>query len=243
MPRSVKKLPVSGSEPTCTKAPYGTKRGTISANCFQYAIQHASMVPYRKLQPGNLSGNEGVNFNLSTCHPAKKRVMEDLVATKRGYETTMDTPCAKGFAKIVLMLSKNNDFHFARQNGDIVYLVEPGETRASIAKKFRVPMAKVLVPKTPLRPGAKVRILDANVWSHKRGTAYPPTLYDAKGKIIFDPRKSNFDYGDLNYDRICSAFCIKQKPCGKAKIKSPQRVQHAINKSPDRGGRMRRLRA
>jgi len=187
------------------------------------------MVPYRKLQPGNLSGKEGIDFNLNTCHPAKKRVLEDLVATKRGYETSLDTPCAKGFAKIALLLSKNNDFHFLRQNGDIVYPVEPGETRASIARKFRVPLVNVVPMKTP----KKVRVLRANVWSHKRGTAFPPTLYDAKGHVIFDPREANFNYGDLNYRTLCSAFCVKQKPC--TRKKSQVKVNDAIHKSNDRG--------
>lgn len=212
------KTPVSGSEPTCTKKPYGTKRGTISANCYQYAIQYASMKPYRKLQPGNLSGNEGVNFNLSSCHPAKKRVIQDIVNKKRGYESTLDTPCSKGFAKIALLLSKDNDFHFLRQNGDIMYIIEANETRESIAKKFKVPLENVRGK--ALKQGQKVRIVDANVWSHKRGTAFPPSLYDAAGKVIFDPRKSNFNYGDLNYSKVCSAFCVKQKPCHRKKISS-----------------------
>lgn len=208
-----RKLKTSGSEPTCTKAPYGTNRGTISANCYQYAIQHASMKPYRKLQPGNLSGSEGIDFSLATCHPAKKRVLDDIATTHTGYETTLDKPCCKGFAKIVLLLSKNNDFHFLRQNGDVIYPLEQGDTPESIAKKFRVPRKNV-----QLINRKRARIIDANVWSHKRGTMYPPTLYDAKGKLIFDPRKSNFNYGDLNYSKICSTFCIKQKTCKRSKM-------------------------
>ena len=208
-----KKTPVSGSEPTCTKKPYGTKRGTISANCYQYAIQFATMKQHRKLQPGNLSGNEGVNFNLKTCHPAKQRVIEDIVDKGNGCECSLDTPCKKGYAKIVLLLSKNNDFHFLRQNGDVMYIVEPGETKESIAKKFRVPLKNVLARAKIVKPGQKVRIVDANTWSHKRGLAFPPSLYDAAGKVIFDPRKANFNYGSLNYSKICSAFCVKQKPC------------------------------
>lgn len=214
------KLPVSGSEPTCTKAPFGTTKGTISANCYQYAIQYMPMVQYRKLQPGNLSGKTGIDFALNTCHPAKKRVLEDIVARKLGYEVNMESPCAKGFSKIILQLAKNNDFHFLRQNGDVLYPVENGETRESIAKKFRVPLEQVVlkngaIPKKVFRRGQTIRIVDANVWSGKRGTAFPPSLYDAKGNIIFDPRTANFNYGDLNYDKICSAFCVKQKRCHK----------------------------
>lgn len=218
------KLPASGSEPTCTKAPFGTTRGTISANCYQYAIQHMAMEKYHKLQPGNLSGHAGIDFPLTTCHPAKQRVIEDIVARKLGYEAKLDAPCVKGYAKIVLQLAKNNDFHFLRQNGDVLYPVESSETRETIAKKFRVPIEQVVlktgsIPKTTFKNGQVIRIIGANVWSGKRGTAFPPSLYDARGKIIFDPRTANFNYGDLNYNKICSAFCIKQKPCKKNNIR------------------------
>lgn len=218
-----KKTPVSGSEPTCTKKPYGTRKGTISANCYQYALQLAKMTPYHKLQPGDLSGKEGVNFNLNTCHPAKRRVIEDFVNKGNGYESNLDTPCKPGYGKIVLLLSKNNDFHFLRQNGDIVYIVEPGETKESIAKKFRVPLANVQA-KYKVKKGQKVRVVGANVYSHKRGTAYPPTLYDAKGHVIFDPRKANFNYGSLNYSKVCSAFCVKQKVCRRRAKKISTRI-------------------
>ena len=211
----VKKLPLSGSEPTCTRAPYSLKSTVPRNNCYSYAVQHLSRTGTpKKLQPGNLSGLEGVNFNLQTCHPAFTRVMKDLVATKRGYMTAMETPCRTGFGKIALMLSRGNDFHFIRQNGDVVYPVEAGETLQSIARKFRVPRANVTPLGTTMK---KVRVVGAGVWSHKRGTAYPPTLYDAKGQVIFDPRKANFDYGYLNYNRYCSSFCVKQKPCSRKK--------------------------
>jgi hypothetical protein len=204
------KLPVSGSEPTFTRKPYGTPAGIVSGNCYPYSVQHALKRNY-KLQPGDLSKSPG-NFNLSTCHPAKQRVIDDFVANGNGYETTACGTCCTGYAKIALLLSKDNDFHFLRQNGDIVYTVEHGETRTSIAKKFRVPVSSIVAyPKNATKSMKCVRVISANVWSHKRGLAFPPEIYDAKGNIIFDPRRANFDYGDLNYNKICSFFCVKQK--------------------------------
>jgi len=208
-----KRLPLSGSEPVCTKAPYSSAGGVKRNNCYAYAIQHFSKkgTPY-KLQPGNLSSKKGIDFNLNTCHPALKRVIEDLVATGRGYKEDIEKPCTPGFAKIALMLSKGNDFHFLRQNGDIIYPLEAGDTMDSVATKFNVPLNAVTkVGKT------KVRVKDSGVWSHKRGTAYSPTLYNAKGHVIFDPREANLDYGYLNYDKFCSSFCVKQRPCTKKK--------------------------
>lgn len=203
------KLPLSGSEPTCTRAPFATRAAIPRNNCYAYAIQNLrTHGPAFKLQPGNISGLEGIDFNLNTCSPALKRVLTDLVQSKRGYQVDIETPCAKGYGKIALVLSKGNDFHFLRQNKDVIYPLENGDTLASVAKKFKVPLKNV-VPLSKKR----VRVINAGVFSHKRGIAYPPTLYDAKGNLIFDPRKANLNYGDLNYSRYCSSFCVKQKKC------------------------------
>jgi len=204
-------LPLSGSEPTCTKAPYALPSAVPRNNCYAYAVQHlARRGKPSKLQPGNLSGLQGTDFDLTTCHPSLRRVIRDLYATGTGYKESLDRPCRVGYGKIALLLSKGNDFHFLRQNKDVIYPVEPGETPSIIAKKFKVPVAQI-VPISKKR----VRVVDAGVWSHKRGTAYPPSLYDAKGKIIFDPRTADMNYGYLNYSRVCGAYCVKQKRCRK----------------------------
>lgn len=211
MPR-LRKLPTSGSEPTFTKAPFGTPSGIRSNNCTAYSYQHVSKRPGFKLQPGELAGLKN-DFSLASCSPAIRRVLADLASKRKGYRESMTTPCRKGYAKIALMLDKNTDYHFLRQNGDIVYPPAPGETRTSIALKFRVPTTRV-VPS----PGGAYRIRRANVWSHKRGLSPEgPTLYDAKGRSIIDPRKADFDYGDYDYETFCAAFCVKQKPCPKKK--------------------------
>jgi hypothetical protein len=181
-------------------------------NCYAYAIQHLSQngTPY-KLQPGDLSGLKNTDFSLATCHPAHARILRDLVTRKRGYQVPPDAPCKQGYGKIALMLSPSTDYHLLRLNKDVVYPLERGETVQRVATKFRVPVRNVV----PMTKG-RVRVKDAWVYSHKRGLAYPPTLYDAKGKMIFDPRTANLDYGDLNYSRYCSSFCVKQKPCARS---------------------------
>lgn len=209
--KAAKKLPVSGSEPTFTYKPYGTPVGVRSNNCTAYALQHYSTRPGFKLQPGELAGDM-TDFSLATCSPAVKRVIADLAAKKMGYQAKPMTPCKKGYAKIMLLLDANSDYHFVRQNGDVVYEGKPDETRQNIARRFRVPLSQV-VPK-PNKKGT-FRIVKANVWSHKRGTAFGPDLTGSNGQLIFDPRKASFDYGDYDYDTFCGAFCVKQKPCKK----------------------------
>jgi hypothetical protein len=157
-----------------------------------------------------MSGKEGINFDLGNCKPTKERIRQDLGALKSGYEVNIEHPCARGYSKIALLLSRNRDYHLLRQDGDVLYPLENGETLKDVAKKFRVSERNVKILKT--KPINVVLIKKAGVWSHKRGLAYPPSLYDAKGKLIFDPRTSNFNYGpDLNYSEYCTAFCVKRK--------------------------------
>lgn len=109
----------------------------------------------------------------------------------------------------MVFLDPDNDYHFIRQNGDVVYSIKPGDTQASIARKFRVPLARVKIG----RGNATARIVGANVWSHKRGTAFGPDLTNARGNLIFNPLQASFDYGSYNYKKHCGTFCVRQKPC------------------------------
>ena len=49
------------------------------------------------------------------------------------------------------------------------------------------------------------------LWSHKKG-ATPITRYDAVGKLISDPEKSNRNFGELNYSEFCHHYCIPNNP-------------------------------
>jgi hypothetical protein len=205
------KLPLSGSEPTCTCKPFGTKLGIESSNCWQYALQWCKMKEGHKLQPGELSGNES-NTNLSSCTAVRRKVLRDLSTVTKGYVEKCDTPCKQGYAKIALVLARNNDYHFLRQNKDVLWKIRPKiDTKESVAKLFRVPVSSVVKTGN----GTTFRVKNAGVWSHKRGTAFPPSLVDAKNNIIFDPRKANLSYGfGLDYNKFCDCFCVQQrKPC------------------------------
>lgn len=72
--------------------------------------------------------------------------------------------------------------------------------------------------KESYKKGSSVMVRGAKCWSHKRGTAFPPTLQDSTGSIIKDPRTAKFDYGVLNYTVFCTAFCVKQRDDMKAPI-------------------------
>jgi hypothetical protein len=209
-----KKLPMSNSEPLFTCAPFGSSKYIHRTNCYSYAIGRLKRrAESNKLQPGNLSGDLGTDFSLSTCHPAATRARNDLRASKMGCEIDINAKCPVGYSKAILMLDKNSDYHFYRQNGDVLYGVKQNDTKASIAAMFRVPCSSVVTTCAKgqkLQVGDCVRVLKTGVFSHKRGTAYGPSLYDASNNLIFDPRFSDNNYDGLNYDVYCSSFCVKR---------------------------------
>lgn len=216
-----RKLPMSGSEPTFTCAPFGSSKYVHRTNCYSYALGRLRRDgESNKLQPGNLSGNLGTDFSLASCHPAATRALKDLRKSGMGCEIDISAKCPSGYSKVVLMLDTNDDFHWYRQNGSVMYIVKKGESKTSIAKMFRVPTTSV-VTNHKLKEGDSVRVRNSGVWSHKRGTAFPPSIYDASGDLIFDPRTSNNKYGSLNYTQYCSSYCVQRpKECNVKKNKT-----------------------
>jgi hypothetical protein len=221
--RKTGKLPLSGGEPTCKYNVFSTEHGIRNNNCTAYAYQLARKDgTYFKLQPGDLSTRKP--FHLRDCRQVKQRVKEDL-AVLGGFPTRLETPCKKDMYKIALVLAPNRDYHFLIQHKDVYYVSEQGDTRRSIAKKFQVPLARVEA-KSTYRAGTSVFVKGAGVWSHKRGLAFPPTLLDAKKKLIKNPALANFDYGELNYTVFCGVFCV-----AKNKGTSPSVVRNNRNKN------------
>jgi len=203
--KNKKTLPLSGSEPTCKYNVFSTQRGIRNNNCTAYAYQLARRDgTYFKLQPGDLSTKKP--FHVMSCKEVVERVKEDLKVLG-GFPTRLTTPCQKNMYKIALVLSPGRDYHFLLQHKDVYYVTEPKDTRASIAKKFQVPLSKVQTKKS-YAAGTSVLIKDAGVWSHKRGIAHPPTLLDANKQLIKNPKRANFNYGELNYSVFCGVFCV-----------------------------------
>jgi hypothetical protein len=218
-------LPLSGSEPTCKYNVFSTQRGIRNNNCTAYAYQLARRDgTYFKLQPGDLSTRKP--FHVLSCKEVVERVKEDLKVLG-GFPTRLTTPCQKNMYKIALVLSPGRDYHFLLQHKDVYYVTEPGDTRASIAKKFQVPLTKVQNKKS-YAAGTSVLIKDAGVWSHKRGIAHPPTLLDAKKQLIKNPKRANFNYGELNYSVFCGVFCVAKNKGTSASVVKNNRNKNMI---------------
>jgi hypothetical protein len=207
----------SGAEPVCKHNVFSEH--IVRNNCYAYAMQIGSRHgPYNyKLQPGDLSSKK--YFHLHSCQDVRDRVLDDLSVVGGYLIKNLENPCTPNHYLIAMILSKERDYHFLLFHQDIRYVVEQGETRASIAKKFKVPVSHV-ARLSKYTPGSVVFIKNANVWSHKRGTAEPPTLLDSRGRVIKDPRTSTFNYGYLNYNTFCTFFCVKRRDRGPSLIRN-----------------------
>ena len=104
---------------------------------------------------------------------------------------------------------RQGDFHFYKQHGVVEYKIKPGDTIKSVASFFKIPEYRVKKA-GPFKVGKRI-VFKANVFSHKRGWATGPLLGDANGKVIKDPRTASRKYKELDYDKYCSAFCVKDR--------------------------------
>jgi hypothetical protein len=123
-------LPRSGSEPTNFQYYKTTRRGIIRNNCLGFAFGERGRSNYTKQQPGNRTrGLKGSNFSLATCDELVRRVMSDYKG--RVYKATPQTPCRRGYAKVMAFLAPDMDYHFFRQGPDGFWEHKRGLTPAT----------------------------------------------------------------------------------------------------------------
>ena len=205
------KLNTTGNEHVFTKEPWSKHKG--SNNCYAYAMGDFRKFRLEKSVPGVAAGLGFPTGDFKTCGDLPSRVIKDNKGKVK--KVNPNKKCPKGHYKIMMFISRPTkktmgDFHFYKQHSVVKYIVKEGDTITSIARFFDVPKTKItrakgkgkLSPNTPL-------IFKANMWSHKRGWGTGALLRDNCNKTIKDPRKSCKDYGSLNYNKLCSAFCVK----------------------------------
>ena len=202
------RLRLSGSEVVYNTKKWCTKKAKWNNNCYAYAVDDLRLYRVHKAQPGNVSGMSNNHHSYSSCKGLAKRVVSDNPG-KIYVCPNYKKPCPRGFFKVMLFVSPvagHNDFHWYKQHGNVTYKVKTGDTKASIAKFFKIPVSRLTGKK--IEPGKNISFR-SNVWSHKRGWGDCPLLTDAKGKAILNPRKASRNYGSLNYKRFCHAFCVQ----------------------------------
>jgi hypothetical protein len=185
-----------------------------------------------KSQPGWYAKlkRELVNYNgiqKLNCMETIRGVMKDnpdnmkAYALQRGSRLVPPAYHYKGF----LMVSPNQDFHFARQDNRIIRvynaLIRNGVNSMDDANFLRqllvyskrmMPEIYQYIPKRAKTLKSKLRFLYKNskTWSHKPGST-PVSDRDADGNLIFDPLKANWDFtrrGGVNYSKNCCFFVI-----------------------------------
>jgi hypothetical protein len=205
-----------------------------SHNCYAYMLNDLFQGPrkYHKPQPGwhYKLRSKNANYNgikTLNCKETVKGVIKDnpdnlkVLSIKSGGSVVLPPYHYKG----ILVVSPNNDYHFARQDNRMlkVYsmLIRHGINKLSDQRIIRelVNYSRVYMPEiskylpSDLKTNTeKARFLYKNskTWSHKPGST-AVTDKDADGKMIFDPLLANWDFsnkGGINYNKKCCFFSV-----------------------------------
>lgn len=211
------RLPTSGSEHPFSVYPWGYRGGgSNSNNCYAYAMHDWESYRVHKAQPGNRSGMSNRPIEYRSCERVHKRVLSDNPRKVR--PAPLSRKCPRGYYKVVLVIAPGRDFHWYKQHSVVYYRVKAGDTKASLARFFKVPVSRFRG--LDLTPGKMIRF-KANVWSHKRGWGGEPLLVDAKGKAILNPLAAARNYGwGLNYSKFCRSYCVKRTGVNVGKTRS-----------------------
>jgi len=221
----------------CGEPPYRPNEWNstvFSHNCYAYMLNDLMKNDRLsgKSQPGWYAKlkRELVNYNgiqKLNCMETIRGVMKDnpdnmkAYTLQRGSRLVPPAYHYKGF----LMVSPNQDFHFARQDNRMVRvynaLIRNGVNSMDDANFLRqllvyskriMPEIYQYIPKRAKTLKSKLRFLYKNskTWSHKPGST-PVSDRDADGNLIFDPLKANWDFtrrGGVNYSKNCCFFVI-----------------------------------
>lgn len=189
------------------------KKGVKRGNCYSSSMLNCSGSEGYKRQPGESSGMPLLqDVGPKACPALVSRVIRDN--SDNIYLADPSEKCAPGHYKVMMFAGSNvrgdqNDYHFFRQARNVKTRIKRPESVLSLANRFKVSPSQVQAPNDPLRVGDVVRIVNANVFTHKPGLT-AQRLDDSCGKIIRDPRAACRAAGDINYSTLCSSFCMKR---------------------------------
>jgi hypothetical protein len=208
-------IPPSGSEPSFANK-WARPKGVRSNNCYDYAFDDFRTNRKHKSVPGDRSGFSH-DLGYDSCYPLKDRLLLDNPGNV--YREHPKVPCKEGFYKTMMFVSSKKqrgedygDFHFYRQDKDVIYEVKDGDTVASVSRFLGVPVGDVLRSNknsSKLAPGSKLLVQNANLFTHKLGWATGGLITDSCGKTIKDPRQACRKHA-VDYDRFCGSYCVRK---------------------------------
>lgn len=144
---------------------------------------------------------ESADFDFQNCSQIVKRVICDnpRYVSKVDHNTNLMKHTGSDHHLMAAILSpgKHKDFHFLRR--------VPVEEIYKAWDRFKY--------KTPKKCKEQLKQIKPNyVWAHQRGwSAGGPIIHDAKGDLILNPKKANFDYNNVNYSIYCGLFKVRSR--------------------------------
>jgi hypothetical protein len=126
-----KKHKVSGSEPI-DRSFYNNSKEVLRHNCMSYAFgEKMKKAPLgSKQQPGNKS-KAYTHVDLSNCDDIVQRILDDYHGSVYQLKGDQYQACKKGWAKVIVAVSPNSDFHFYRQEADGFFTHKRGLTHTT----------------------------------------------------------------------------------------------------------------
>ena len=202
-------------------------------NCYSYMLNDLYYSPRKnhKPQPGHhyirrtksikYKGIENINCDHTVEGVLKDNPHIKVLSIKEG--KTKKIP--KHYYKGILVVSPNNDYHFARCDNRLlkIYSEIIAQRLENISDRKLVSIIlhlckrflhKDIMEKIPTNISQKQQLKllykYSKTWSHKPGSS-SVTDRDADGKIIFDPVKANWNFesqGGQNYSVVCCFFHV-----------------------------------
>ena len=128
------KSPLSGWEPDYAPETYNNDKAIQhSHNCFAYAMNVRDKEKIEKCRksndcrfhvPGKTKGHPGFSGNMGkTCSDVIMRTMADVF---KGYLLDFQTKPRDGYSKIAVVVDKDNDLHYYRQDSNGWWSHKPG---------------------------------------------------------------------------------------------------------------------
>lgn len=185
--------------------PYGVK-----ANCYLFALAPVigkggyAERPF-KSQPGyKCQKYRQQRLDFTSCKDLSNRIKcDNPLYIKKISKKDMHNNFSNHYHVICTLLSPSmfkQDFHFLRRLPYKSFLksIDKFKTNMSLKTKLQLELLKNSPPKY--------------IWAHQRGWSHGgPIVHDANGDLILDPTKANFNYGRIDYNKLCGFYKVRTR--------------------------------
>lgn len=224
----------TGSEPMFDPVFHSNPMLVKNNNCYAYAAGALKTSTFlgenHKMQPGDRTDKEIGHILTGECRRLLSRIDADWLSTDMIVGSD-STKCPTGYYRVALVHTTlpnrrrgvNWDYHFycqvinpfnaeyeritnttLRNANKQVMTLNKNESVMKRKVKYLNHLKAVLGAAAFRQIVLKYGVLPDGMWAHKRGTAYPPQIEDARHELILDPSRAHRNYGRLNYKTKCN---------------------------------------